>query len=216
MAHGLTAKHYGREVPRGGFLLYLAAPGFFMDTTDVWLAPPRARIASASAGVFSDAVLGGLCCFAQLLVEPGGVASGLLYQVAFVGYAETAINLVPLIELDGYYILVDLLDMPRLRERSFPFWRHELPGRLARREPLGGEERLFVVFGLLAAIATVLAVLLALVFWQAQLSLVWADLVGGVGVGPALGLLVLLIAVGGPLALRASGPGPREQPLTAR
>src|SRR3712207_3439417 len=95
-----TGRHYGRKVPRGGFLIYLAAPGFFMDTTDIWLAPPRARIASAFAGVFSGFVLGGACCYAQLLVEPGTPLSGLLYQAAFIGYAETALNLVPLLELD--------------------------------------------------------------------------------------------------------------------
>lgn len=205
LAHGLTTTHYGREVPRGGFLLYLAAPGFFMDTSDVWMAPTRARIASAFAGVFSGFVLGGLCALALLAVEPDTLIAGLLYQVASIGYADTAVNLVPLLELDGYYILVDLLDMPRLRQRSFAFLRHLLVGKLARRERLTPDERLFAVYGVLAAVSTVLAVALALALWEAQLALIAEDLMRHPAVGSALGLVVLLSVFGGPLLLRASG-----------
>ncbi len=118
--------------------------------------------------------------------------------MAFVGYAETVINLVPLLELDGYYILVDLVDMPRLRERSFAFLRHQLPGKLAHRERFSGQERIFALYGLLAALATVLAVVLALIFWQTQLVLLMADLLGREGVWAKLGLLALVLAIGGP------------------
>ena len=83
-----------------------------------WLAPPRARIISAFAGTFSGFTLGGLAGLALVVVEPGTVAAGLLHEVAFLGYAAPAINLLPRLELDGHYILVDL---PRLRERAFAF-----------------------------------------------------------------------------------------------
>jgi putative peptide zinc metalloprotease protein len=133
LAHALATKHYGREVPRAGF------------------------------------VLGGLCCLAQVAVEPGTLVSGLLYQAAWIGYVEGALNLLLLLELDGYYLLVDVLEMPGLRPRSFAFLRRELPGRLARRERLVGDERILVAYGLLGAACTALALVLALAFWWGQL-----------------------------------------------
>ena len=43
-AHALTTKHFGRQVTRGGFMLYLGLPAFFVDTSDIWMAPKRARL----------------------------------------------------------------------------------------------------------------------------------------------------------------------------
>ena len=45
IAHALTVKHYGREVRRGGFLVFFGMPAFFVDTTDIWLENKRARLA---------------------------------------------------------------------------------------------------------------------------------------------------------------------------
>jgi putative peptide zinc metalloprotease protein len=157
-------------VKRAGFALYLLAPAFFVDTTDIWLAPPRARIVSAFAGVFSGFVLGGLASLGLALGELGTLAAGLLYEVAFLGYVASAANLLPLLELDGYYILVDLLDLPRLRERSFAFLTRGLPRRLARRGPWTAEERILAAYGLLAIPITALAIGLALLTWREWLA----------------------------------------------
>jgi CRP-like cAMP-binding protein len=185
LAHALTAKHFGREVPRGGFMLYLARPAF--------------------AGTFSGFVIGALCCFVQLFVQPGSLTSGLLYEVAFVGYLNTAYNLIPLIELDGYYILVDLLGIPRLRARSFAFLRQEFTRKLARRERFNREELIFAVYGLLAAVFTALLLLWALWFWNRQLSPLVRDLAAGQGLLPKLGLFAILVVLGGPLLLGLAG-----------
>lgn len=205
MAHALTAKHFGREVRRAGLMLYFAAPAYFVDTTDVWMAPQRARIGSAFAGTYSGFVVGALCSFGQLLVEPGGLASSLLFELAFVGYLDAAFNLVPLIELDGYYVLVDLLGIPRLRAKSFAFLRQDFLRKLGQHERFNREERIFATYGLLAAGYTGLSLIWALLFWNRQLSFLVHDLLDQQGLLPTLGLFTLLVVLGSPLVLGLCG-----------
>lgn len=199
MAHALAAKHFGREVPRGGFLVRLAWPSWFVDLSDTWMAPQRARVGAAAAGVFSGAVLAGLCASILSLVGDDSLVSSLLFQAAFIGYFHTLIHLIPVIELDGYVILVDLLGIPALRAKSFAFLRRDLVRKLARREHLDHEERIFATYGLLAIAYTALSVSWALWFWNHQLELLVDDLLSRGGVLPTLVLALVVLVLGGPL-----------------
>jgi putative peptide zinc metalloprotease protein len=160
-AHALTTKHFGREVTRGGFMLYLGLPAFFVDTSDIWMAPKRARLAVSWAGPYSELVLGGLTSIGAWLLGPT-VAGNVLFKFALLLYLGAFLNLNPLLELDGYYLLMDWLEVPMLRRRSFTFIRDRLVDKLRRQESFTPEDRLFTWFGLFSLAYTVLAVTLAL------------------------------------------------------
>ncbi len=178
-AHGLTTKHYGRQVRRGGFLIYYGYPAFFVDTMDMWLENRRARIAVSWAGPHSGLVIGALCALLSW-AWPASALSPWLFKGAFVAYVSVLVNLNPLLELDGYFILIDWLDVPMLRQRAFGFVRHHLWAELRDAWPtwrqgqadwLAGftqEERLLAGFGLLAAVYTLYSLLVALYFWQTR------------------------------------------------
>ncbi|MBM3792010.1 MAG: HlyD family efflux transporter periplasmic adaptor subunit, partial [Acidobacteria bacterium] len=81
-----------------------------------------------------------------------------------VGFAgiQTLFNFNPLIRLDGYYILSDLLEIPNLRTRAFQNLGRKLKASLLGRwsyrttlAPARREERIFMVYGLLAMAFTV-------------------------------------------------------------
>ena len=129
MSHALTVKHYGRTVRSGGFLIYFGLPGFFVDTTDIWLEGKRARLAVTWAGPYSGLILGGLASLC-LILWPGFVLNPLLFQFAFVSYITVFFNLNPLLELDGYYLLMDWLEIPMLRRKSLEFVRSGLWAKL--------------------------------------------------------------------------------------
>lgn len=148
-AHALTTKHYGRTVRRGGVGLYFGMVTFFMDTTDIWMEPRGPRLAVTWAGPFSGFFLGGLASLA-LLVSPATPWAGAAYQFASFCCGISFLNLNPLLKLDGYYILMDWLEMPMLRERALRFVQGELGRKLLRKEPFGREERVFTIFGLLS------------------------------------------------------------------
>jgi putative peptide zinc metalloprotease protein len=156
-AHALATKHYGREVRRGGFVLHFGMPAAFVDTTDIWMEPRRPRIVVSWAGPHSGFFLGGLASLA-ILALPGGVVASVLYRFAVLTYLTSFMNLNPLLKLDGYYILMDWLEIPRLRERSLAFIGRPLRDKLRRRERFTREELIFAVFGVLAALWTVIAV----------------------------------------------------------
>lgn len=205
LAHGLATKHVGRELDRGGFLLYWGLPAFFVDTRDTWMSPSRDRILVSWAGPYSGLVLGGLLAWvltavAVLEFDTTGVGAVFLYQAAFLAYFSVLINLNPLLELDGYFILMDWLEMPGLRPRAFRYWRESWwPQLKASHSPRhfwqerSVTERIFTFFGALAFLYSIFALWLALNFWRLRL-VPFAHTVWGQGFWGRL-LLVALTAV---------------------
>ncbi|MBI5957446.1 MAG: hypothetical protein HY866_01835 [Chloroflexi bacterium] len=161
-SHAIATKHYGREVRRGGFLIYMGMPAAFVDTTDIWMEPRRPRIVVSWAGPHSGFFLGGLASL-LLLVVPGDFIQGVLYQFAFLTYITSIMNLNPLLKLDGYYILMDWLEIPRLREKSLKFIAKPLREKLRKREAFSREEKIYTVFGVMAGVWTVITLIMLFV-----------------------------------------------------
>lgn len=179
MAHALTVKHYGREVRRGGFMIYLGMPAFFVDTMDIWLEGKRARLAVTWAGPHSGLILGGLASIV-ITLWPTFALNSLLFQAAFLSYLTVFFNLNPLLELDGYFLLMDWLEIPMLRRKSLDFIRTgfwektkgiKQAGKTLRSvlASFSREEKIFTVFGLLSAAWSVYAVYTGAYFWQQRL-----------------------------------------------
>lgn len=220
--HALTCKHYGRTILKGGFLFYYGSPAFFVDTTDIWMAPKGARIATSFAGVAADLAVGGLLIIVIALF-PGIPVAVVLFQAAAMAYLGVLMNLAPFMELDGYFILMDWLEIPLLRKKSLDFVRKRLVPKLLReRTPFSREQRIFAIYGSLTGAFTALSVLLTIYLWQSQVGdliktvlsgrdILSAVLVGGLalmaGVPLILGLLVraALLIDAGLARLRATG-----------
>jgi putative peptide zinc metalloprotease protein len=201
-AHALAVKHFQRTIHSGGAMLYFGAPAFFIDTSDIWRSPRNARILVSAAGPMADLLVGGL---AALLVwfMPDGPLSVVAYKLAFTCYIATLFNLNPLLELDGYHILTDLLRLPDLRAKSLAFVRGPLWQKL-RDAPawqtvtaLPRAERIYTIYGILTLLYTLVAINFAWQFWQRHLLGTIERLWNGTSwIGHVVaGLLVLLIVV---------------------
>ena len=68
------------------------------------------------------------------------VRAPLLYTWALLNYFIVFMNLIPLLELDGYWILADLIQVPDLRPRSLQFIRYDLWRKLEDRERITKQE----------------------------------------------------------------------------
>ncbi|MEO3925922.1 cyclic nucleotide-binding protein [Micromonosporaceae bacterium B7E4] len=201
LGHALATKHAGRRVPAAGFLVYFGIPSVFVDTTDVWMAGRRARMLTTAAGPAAGLILAGLAQLVGLLVPE---TAPWTFKLAFAWYLNALFNLNPFLALDGYYLLMDWLEIPNLRARGLSY----VLARLRRRPPgwaqLDREGRIVALYGTLAVLWVVIAVNLG---WR-----IWTDRVAGLVLGlwrsgwPARLLLVAVIAgLAAPLVYLAAG-----------
>ncbi|HEU4422811.1 MAG TPA: cyclic nucleotide-binding protein [Pilimelia sp.] len=189
LGHALAAKHAGRRVPAAGFLVYFGIPSVFVDTTDVWMAGRRARILTTASGPAAGLILAGVVQVVALAVPGAGPWA---FKLAFAWYLNALFNLNPFLALDGYYLLMDWLEVPNLRARGLAW----IGARIRRRPPrwhqLDREGRLIALYGMLALVWLVIAINIG---WR-----IWTDRVAGVVTGlwrsgwPARVLLAAVIA----------------------
>jgi putative peptide zinc metalloprotease protein len=126
-AHGLAMTSFGRRVGEAGVKLVLIFPYTFVDTSDMWFEPRRRRITVSAAGPACDVALGGSFAIACLMTPPG-ISRDILFQLAFGAYYGALFNLNPLLERDGYHVLVDVVRQPGLRRRALEQLRRRLAG----------------------------------------------------------------------------------------
>jgi putative peptide zinc metalloprotease protein len=200
-AHGLMMASFGRRVREAGLKLVLVFPYVYVDTSEAWFEPRRRRIAVSAAGPASDLCLGGafaLCCLAA---GPGALRD-VWFQLAFGAYVGAFFNLNPMVERDGYHILVDVLREPGLRRRA----RAQLRRRLVEgRRPSDSSVLLrYSVFGLVwMAVGAGVAVAMSLRYEPAFAQLAPSPLVWAVMSAVwALLFVPVLLAVGPPLRER--------------
>jgi putative peptide zinc metalloprotease protein len=117
LAHGSTLGAFGRTSGRCGVKFVLGFPYAFVDTSAALFEPRRRRIAVSASGPAADLTVGGAFALACLL-SPRGVGHDIAFQIALSAYVGALRTLNPLLERDGYHILVDWLRVPDLRRRA--------------------------------------------------------------------------------------------------
>ncbi len=122
-AHGLTCKHFGGAVHKMGFLLYYLEPCFFVDVTEVYIfAGKWARIATSIAGIWVELMFCSLASIIWWGTPVGTPLHDFTYKIMLItGVGVVVLNLDPLIKLDGYYILCELVGIIGLKEDSTAF-----------------------------------------------------------------------------------------------
>jgi putative peptide zinc metalloprotease protein len=156
-AHGLTCKHYGGEVHNMGLMFLYLTPAFFVDVTETWVSATKIqRLATIIAGIWVEMVVCGLAMIVWTNTEPSAFVHDLAYKVILItGLAVIVMNLNPLLKLDGYYFLTELIEIPDLKERSTSFvsaWFQSSILRLPAEVPSVPRRRapLFVVYAVVS------------------------------------------------------------------
>ena len=122
-AHGLTCKHYGGEVHSMGLMFLYLTPAFFVDVTETWISATKIqRLATIIAGIWVEMTVCGVAMIVWTNSQPGQFVHDFSYKVILItGLAVIVMNLNPLLKLDGYYFLTELIGIPDLKERSTSF-----------------------------------------------------------------------------------------------
>lgn len=226
LAHGWTLKRRGSEVHEMGVMLLLFYPVPYVDASGASAyARKWDRVVVGAAGMVIEIWLAALALLAWLAVEPGLLRS-LLYNLVVVGSVTTVVfNANPLLRFDGYYMLMDAIEVPNLAQRANAWWLSLLrrrgfgiPGDAPEATP--AERRWFIVYAPAALVYRVFITLtiawfigqqyffvgVLLAAWSLGMGLVW-PLLKGYGkllVDPqaaSRAARVLAVAGGGPLLL---------------
>lgn len=114
LAHAITCKHYGGEVPKIGFKLICLQPVVFCDVSSVWRFRDRSqKVAVMAAGIFVQVL------FSSLALAGWAVLGWpTLWYFAVLNAAIALSNLYPFMKFDGYWLLVHLLDQPEMMQRA--------------------------------------------------------------------------------------------------
>jgi len=119
-AHAHACKHYGGRVPAMGFALVYLMPAFYTDTTEGFVhGTLYQRLIISFAGVWSEMVLYAVVTPIWWATPPGTLLhNSAHFTMMLTGLMALIMNWNPLIKLDGYYMLCDVVGMDSLKEDS--------------------------------------------------------------------------------------------------
>ena len=140
LGHGVAAKAAGARVDRVGIGWFWFRLMLFVDTSDAWLANREQRMLVDAGGILVNLVLAGAAGYVALLA-PNLTVAAVAWMFALWSYVAVLRNLNPLLEYDGYYLLMDALERPNLRGKSLGwiatgFWPALRSGRELARPPV--------------------------------------------------------------------------------
>lgn len=120
LAHGHACKHYGGHVRSMGFLLIYLTPAFYTDIGEGQVLASRyQRMIISLAGAWSELYICAVATFIWWGTTPETAAHDIAYMMMLItGIASVLINFNPLMKLDGYHILCEVLGIADLKEVS--------------------------------------------------------------------------------------------------
>ena len=129
IGHAVAAHRHGVRIGPMGVMFFLFAPLAYVDVTDAWKLRSRFhRLQIALAGVYLELAIAALAAWGWWML-PGGLSGHLAAQVFLIaGPTTLLVNANPLLRLDGYYVISDLLEIPNLRMHG----RKQLGGKIEK------------------------------------------------------------------------------------
>jgi putative peptide zinc metalloprotease protein len=122
--HVAACRYGGARPGKMGFGLYLVWPALYSTVTDSYRLSRAGRLRTDLGGVYFNAVFMAGMSLAYL-----ATGSPWLLVTIVLLHVETATQFLPVIRMDGYYILSDLIGVPDLFSRLGPVLKSMIPGR---------------------------------------------------------------------------------------
>ena len=191
LGHAVVLVHYKRRVKSAGFMLYFGSPAFFVESSDGLMLDRRERIVQSFGGPYTELIIAGAAS-ALVWVYPEWSLSPVLYKFALLNYFIIFLNLVPMLELDGYWILSDFIQVPDLRPRSLQFIRYDVWHKFRRRERFTKQEVGLGLYAVLGIAFTIISLRWSVFFWQEVFGGLIKALWNG---GPITRVLLILLGL---------------------
>ena len=117
--HAFAVKAFGGEVHEMGVMILVLTPVPYVDASAAWAFRSKwQRVLVGAAGMVVEVFIASFALFLWLNIEPG-IARALCYNTILIaGISTVVFNANPLLRFDGYYMLMDFLEIPNLRQRA--------------------------------------------------------------------------------------------------
>ena len=126
-AHAITAKRMGCRVGTMGLAFLVMWPVLYTDVNESWLLPRRRdRLAVGAAGVLVELALAAWATLLWGILPDGGLRHAALALATTTWVSSVLLNLSPFMRFDGYFLLMDALELPNLHPRAFALARWQL------------------------------------------------------------------------------------------
>jgi putative peptide zinc metalloprotease protein len=192
-------KSLGYRVPEGGVLWYYGVPYVYHNSNYIWLEPKPRRIFFSLLGPMIELTIGALAFIAfdvmQWLNIDNLAVMSIIYKVGMFATIGAFFKMNPLLELNGYFVLVDLTNTPRLMARSFYFLYYDIWGKLFKREPFTATEKVYVLYVSLSVLWGVGFYYLIAIIGQQHVIPAWEEITGVGAVGISLYIIVALVLI---------------------
>ena len=156
-AHAHACKHAGGRVPAMGFALIFLTPAFYTDTTEGAVMGTRSqRLVISLAGIWAELMVCSIATPIWWLTAPDTlIHEGAYFMMMLTGIVSLIVNWNPLIKLDGYYMLTEIIGIAELKEDSTAYlsaWLKKHVWRLPVEVPYVPKRRrpFFAVYALLS------------------------------------------------------------------
>ncbi len=171
LGHGLMTKAFGGEVHELGVMLLVLTPVPYCEASAAWAFRDKwQRVLVGAAGMMVEVALASLALVVWINAEPGLVRL-LAYNTIFLAGVSTLLfNLNPLLRFDGYYMLMDWLEMPNLRARATAYLRYLCERYLfgarevSRPDATAGERAWFVGYAVASTVYRLMVTVAILLF----------------------------------------------------
>ena len=119
LGHGISCKKFGGECHEIGFMLLVFTPCLYCNVSDSWMLPNKwKRVWIGAGGIYVEMILASFAMYTWYFTEPG-LLNDLCLNMMFLNAISTiVVNGNPLLRFDGYYILMDIVEIPNLRQKS--------------------------------------------------------------------------------------------------
>jgi putative peptide zinc metalloprotease protein len=187
LGHGLTCKNYGGEVHEMGYFCLVFMPFLYCNVTDSWtFTQKRSRFLVTAAGIMTEMFLASLFAIIWYFTESPSFIHSLSFNLMVACSISTLLfNANPLLKFDGYYMPMDLIEVPNLRQRAGRFMnglvvRYLLGGYA---EELREEHRFRILFPIYSVAASIyrwfitISILTLVYRYLDQVNLQWLGMV---------------------------------------
>ena len=119
LGHAYAAKYCGIRVRKFGIGFIIFFPRLFTDITDSWrLKKTYQKILIDVSGILIEVLIGGMAALVWLNTESGAVHTITYYIFTVTIISTILINGNPFIRYDGYYLLMDMMNIDNLQYQS--------------------------------------------------------------------------------------------------